>query len=185
MKRRQLLTRSALTVGVVALSGCTERVLEEAKSQPPLFDDVYDEEKIDLPVSQKFETAEEATLRAEGKTFDDLEEFRAYVAERGVTVETLEEGVEKGERILEVAYADERDTDRGSMYSLGILSGGYAALVASDHPTDTLEASVQDSEGRKFGEFEIAAELAEQYLDGKITAAKYAGTVSDTTKSKV
>lgn len=184
MKRRKLLARGALTVSIIAFSGCTERVLVEAESQPPLFDDVYDEEEADLPVSQKFGIAEKATLQAEGEALDDIEELQAYLDEQGLLVEAFQKTVEEGERILELEYIDEEFVDRGSMHSLGIISGGYAALIAGDYPADKLEASIHDSEGDKFGTFEIATELAEQYLEGKITAATYAGTVGETVKSE-
>lgn len=180
MNRREFLSRGALVAGTVALGGCTEHVLEEAESKPPVFDDVYDETEVDLPVPQRFEVAEEGTLQTEGTTFEDPEEFWAYLDGQGLLVETLRRTVEDGTRILELEYADEAFVDRGLTYSLGRISGGYAALVAGEHPVDELDASIHTSGGVEFGEFEIATEWAERYLDGELTAARYAGMVYDT-----
>lgn len=184
MNRRTFLTRGALALGIAATSGCTERVLEEAESKPPLFDDVYHEEEVDLPVAQKFDAAEEATLRADGESFDDLEQLRTYLDEQELDVETLYEAAEDGETLVELEYADEQFSDRGSVYGLGIVCGGYAALIDSGYAADTLEATILDSEGRTFGGFEIATALTSDYLAERETAATYAGTVADTLGSQ-
>lgn len=183
MKRRTLLARGALAVGSIALGGCVERELEETESKPPLFDDVYDETKADLGVQRKFEIAEEAALRAEGEAFDDPEALRSYLEEQDLLVEKLQGKVEDGERVLTLEYADDSLADRGLMYSLGTVSGGYAALVTRERTAEKLEASIHDSAGDTFGKFEIATDLAERYAEGEITAATYVGTVADTVKS--
>lgn len=186
MQRRDFLIRGTLVVGgLSALGGCTEQSLHEAKSQPPALADVYDEEEVDLPVRGRFEVAEMATLEADGTTIEDLDGFRTYLDERGLSVESLEEAVEAGERLLRLEYAAENHVEHGSMYHLGIVAGGYAALVAGGYETEELVASLHDPGGGKYGEFRIATDLAERYLDGDLTAAEYAGAVAHTVESSV
>lgn len=182
VNRRTFLTRATLVAGTVAVSGCSARALEEMEAKPPAVDH-YDETSVDLPVSQKSDVADEATRRAEGSTFGDLEALRTYFEEQELVVDTLEEVEEGGERILEAEYADERVTDRGGLYGLGVLAGGYAALLGGEYEGDRLAATIVTPEGEPFGEFEIQADLAERYREGELSAAAYAGMVADTLAS--
>lgn len=184
MERRDFLIRGALAAGsVTALGGCTEQALKEAEVQPPIVDEVYDGAEVDLPVRQRSEIAEEGVLRAQGETLGDLGAFEVYLDDQGIPVETLEEQGERGERIIELEYAAAEFVERGLLYSLGRIAGGYAALVAGGYEGNKLEASVHSPDGDTFGAFEIATGWAVQYLDGELTAAKYASRVESTAES--
>lgn len=183
VNRRDFLVRGGLTVGLLSCSGCAEQTLEEAESRPPLLDDLYDEETVELPVRRTFGLAEEGVRQADGTTLGDPEALGQFLDDQGLLVESIEETAEAGEELLELQYADEEFTDRGVLYSLGRISGGYAALLASDYTADKLDASIHRTDGEKFGAFEIATADAERYLDGEITATAYARTVADTVKA--
>lgn len=186
MNRRHFLRRSATaaaSIGALALAGCTERRLKDAESQPPPVEDRVREEEIDLPVRQKFETIEEGILLAADAEVGDLDAFEAYLADRGLTVEKLEEAVEEGEPLLSLEFFAKDHVERGQLADLGGVAGGYAALVEAGHESEKLEISFLGSDLRKFGESEIDSTWAEEYNEGAITAKKYGQLVAHETES--
>lgn len=184
MHRRTYLERLLAAGTVITLSGCTEQILEDAKAPSPAFDALYDEEELDLPVEQTYETVAENIERGEDVTFEAPEELREYLLDADLLVESLAEGEDHGETVLELEYAPEQTARKGNAHGLGIVAGGYAALVRGDYDGDALEASVLDSDGRKFGEFEVVTEWAEAYNDDGKTAAVYGGDILHTLESK-
>lgn len=185
MNRRHFLRRGATVAAasVTALGGCTERRLKDAESQPPPVEDRVREEEIDLPVRQKFETIEEAILLAADAEVDDVDAFETYLEDGGLAIEKLEEGVEKGEPFLSLEFVVEEHVERGQLADLGVVAGGYAALVEAGHDSEKLDIGLLDSDLRKFGESEIGRTWAEEYNEGTITAAKYGQLVARETES--
>lgn len=184
MNRRTYLARYVAPGLAIALAGCTEQSLEAAKEKPPWIDPYVDEEEIELPTTQKYGITAEAVERAEGETFEDPEEFEAYLEEAGLAVESLGEKEEHGETILELEYVVEEAIEEGNARSVGAVAGGYAALVRGGYDGDELEASILGPDGAKFGEFEILTERAEEYNDGEKSAATYGGEAVHTLESK-
>lgn len=182
MHRRHLLKRAVLaTASVAVLGGCTDANLKQAEAQPPLVEDAFHEEEIDLPVSQKIETVATGVLAAADAEIRTVDDFEAYLGERGIRVESLDETVEEGEPHLSLAF--EESGERGALNLVGVVAGGYAALVEAGHESETLEATLLDPAGRTFGEFEVVRDWAERYNDGEVTAAKYGGLVLKTLES--
>lgn len=180
VNRRDLLTRGALALGAAAVAGCTEQTLEAAESQPPPLEERFDEADLDLPVEQAFERAAAGVAEADGETFADRDALGSFLGEHDLTVESLH-AVEAGEtEVLELAYADDRQYERGVLYGLGLISGGYAALVAGGDPPLELAAELHDENGETFASFDVTAHESEQYRAGELTARAYANEVGDT-----
>lgn len=180
MRRRELLGRAGVAVGTVAsLSGCTSRSLQESEREPPLADGLGEEE-IDLPVSQRLGIAEAGIERAAETQIGDIDAFEAYLDEAGLDVEHLEEAVVDGERLLSLSYVVEETFDQGSLHHLGIVAGGYAALVEAGHHGEKLEAHLLDADVSEFGEYEIRRHWAAAYNDGERTAREYADEITVT-----
>lgn len=184
MDRRDYLRHSIALGAIGALTGCTEQTLKDAKNPSPPVDRLYDEEDLDLPVERQFDTVAAAIERAEGETFEDPEEFEEYLLDAGFAVEHLEETEESGETILELEFVLEETIKEGNAHGLGVVAGGYAALVRGGYDGDELKASVFDSDSRKFGEFEVMTEWAEAYNEGEKTTADYGSEVLHTLETK-
>lgn len=183
MERRELLRRAAVAVGaVVSSSGCTSHSLQESEREPRLADGVSEAE-VDLPVPQALGVAEAGIERAEAADIADIDEFEAYLADSGITVEHLEAKTEDGEHLLSLEYAAEDTPEQGLMHHLGIVAGGYAALVEAGHDGEKLEANLLDSNSREFGEYEIRRHWAAAYNADELTAREYANEVSVTVET--
>lgn len=182
MHRRHLLRRAGIaTAGVTALAGCTDSKLKEAEAQPPLVEEYYHEEAVDLPVSQKFEKTAAGVSKADGAEIEDADGFEAYLDEQEVDVEKLEETVVAGEPHLSLEYVD--SGEQGTLSTLGVVAGGYAALVEAGHEGEKLEAHLLDSDAREFGEYEIRRHWAEEYNEGVLTAREYANKIAVTVET--
>lgn len=183
MHRRHLLRRAGIaTASAMALAGCTDAKLKEAEAQPPLVEEHFHEEELDLPVSRKFEEIAAEVSTADEAEIEDPDGFEAYLDEQGVSVEALEETVVEGEPHLSLEYVD--SGEEGTLSTLGVVAGGYAVLVEAGHESEALEATLLDPARREFGEFEIVRDWAEEYNEGAISAEKYGGLVSGTLESK-
>lgn len=183
MDRRAYLERCAALGVVTVVAGCTNKTLEDAKDQPPVFDDVYDESSGDLPVEDEFDVVVEGIERAADVTLEEPAGLEAFLIDEGLEVEHLEETDHHGETILELEYVLEETISEGNGHSLGAVAGGYAALVRGEYDGDELSASILDPESRKFGEFTVQTAWAEEYNAGEKTAAVYASEVLHTLKS--
>lgn len=195
MDRRTLLARAGLSIGsVTAISGCTEELLEEAETNPPILD--VDEEELELPFHQRADAVETGIMAAEGATIEDLDGFESFLGEHALSVEAVDE-VEKvieekleieredvevieagphGEGlVLEVEFVQTERFDAGILDSIGLIAGAYAALVAAGSETELLEATVLDEAGNPFGSFHVLRAWAEEYNDGLISARVYGG----------
>lgn len=182
MNRREFLARSGVLLGVAALSGCTEETLVEAEREPVPFRDV-EQEEFDLPVEQRLAVAEAAIERAEGEEFADLEEFESYLAEADIDVEELSEEEKEGKPIVSLESVFEQSSKRGFMHHLGLVAGGYAALVEGDHGSEKLEGTLLDTDSRLFGEYEIRRPWAVEYNEDELTAREYAHEIIVTAES--
>lgn len=184
MNRRTFLKSGRAVGGLLALSGCTETALEEAKSPPPSLDDRFHEEDFDLPVKRKFGVVADGIERADGVTLGDLDEFEAYLTDEGVAVEKLAEKTVEGESILSLSYVSEATEGATLAETVGVVAGGYAALVRSDSEFEELKAELLEPDGRPFGEYEVFTTWAEEYHEGELSAAELGGEVMHTMKSK-
>lgn len=173
MNRRTVL-RNGVAVGtLVALAGCTNRTLEEGKSQAEPFDELYHHEEIDLPVEQKFGHVEEGVRLAEDAAVETPEEFEAYLGERGLAVEGVSEFVRDGDTILSLEYTGDDERERGRALELGIVAGAYAAFVDAGYDGEELDVTLLAPDGEEFGEFAVTTSAAEHYNEGRTSAATY------------
>lgn len=182
MDRRELLLQGCAVAGVVAASGCTVERLREAEREPPPFERL-EKEAVDLPVPQRLAIAEEGIERAAGVELHSLEEFAEYLDEQDLRVEALDEAVEEGDPIVSLEYVAEERPDRGLMHHLGIVAGGYAALVAANG-REKLEVTLLGTRSKPFGEYEVRRKWAEAYGAGDLTAREYAAKINVTVESK-
>lgn len=183
MRRRTLLRSVAGVPALVAASGCLKEEIEAAEEVPEPLSDRVSPEELDLPVRQRYAVAGAAIERAATAGFEDLAGFEAYLAERDVSVETLEAAAAAGQPIIELEYAVPEQTERGVLDRLGLVAGGFAALVAAGHESERLEATLLDDDGRTFGAFDVERAWAEAYDAGELTAREYAGEVASTAET--
>lgn len=173
MNRRTFLRSGVAAGSLVALSGCTDRTLKEGKSQAGPFDGLYHDEEVNLPVQQKFGDVEEGVLLAEGAEIETLDDFEAYLEERGLTVKDVSEGVVEGETILSLEYVVDEEMEWGRALEVGVVAGAYAALIDAEFDGEELDVTLLDPEGEEFGEFTVRTDAAEHYIEGGTTAATY------------
>lgn len=183
MDRRTCLKLCAGVGAAIGPAGCTEATLESAKEQPPWADPLVDESEFDLPVTTEFDHVAEGIERSDGEEFAEPAEFEGFLDGAGLPVETVEEAEAGAGTILELEYVAERIYEGGNAHSLGLVAGGYAALVRGDWDGDELSATMLDSDGVRFGEFEVLTPWAEDYNDGAISAPVYGGEVVHTSKT--
>lgn len=181
MKRRDAL-RAGIVAGFVGLAGCTEHSLQEAEREPPPFEPIPAAE-FDLPVAQRLSIAEAGIERSADSEVGDLDEFAAYLDEQAIRLETLEETVQEGTSLLELEYVVEETVQEGLMHHLGVVAGGYAALIEATHESERLEVHLLDPRGEESGEYEIRRHWAEKYNEGEYTARKYADEIAVTAAS--
>lgn len=166
-----------------AFAGCTEQSLEAAESKPP-WAAGFDEAEIDLPVTETFDVVVEAIERADGETFEGTAAFESYLGEHGLTIEHLEEAEVEGETALELEYLDERAVENGDAHAVGLVGGGYAALVDGGYDGDELSATLLEPDGATYGEFEVLTRWAEEYADGESSVSVYANHIVSALKSR-
>lgn len=183
MDRRTYLGRCAALGVAVAVAGCTDQTLEDAKDQPPVFDDVYDESSGSLPVEDEFDVVAAGIERADGVTLDEPAALEEFLVDAGIAVEHLAEAELHGDTVLELEHVVGETISEGNGRSMGIVAGGYTALVRGGYDGDELSASLLDPDGRTFGEYEVLTDWAEEYDAGGITAAVYASEVLHTLES--
>lgn len=214
MNRRDALKRGGLAIGgTIALAGCTEEALVDAESEPPFVEELpIESSELDLPIERVHDVLEAGIETAEDADIGDVEALETFLEDHGLSVEeaTEEEGivelpreeideeeaeeevVDEGDvenRLIEATivvleYALEERAERGAVRSIGIVAGGYAALVESDHDSALLEAEVLDSTDVAFGSYEVESRRAEEYNADEIGAATYGDTVLTTVESK-
>lgn len=178
MHRRDLL-RYGLSLGAGALSGCTDATLEAAEHAPPPAESLPYRE-IDLPVPQRLSVAADAIAVASDATVEDADALVDHLVDAGVAVTGFTTTVEAEEPTHQLDYAVTDLHDVGHMQRLGLVAGGYAALVRGGNGGDWLHAAILDPSGSRYGEFEIARQWAERYNDGASTARRYADEISHT-----
>lgn len=175
-RRRTLLGLGGAFLGVAPLSGCTEERLTAAEREPAALKDLPKEE-YDLPVEQRFQRAEAAIERADRADVSDLEGLEEFLRAEDIDVESLTEESKAGEPIVSLESALEPSGAGGFIRHLGIVAGGYAALIASGHDSEKLEVTLLEAGERTFGTYEIWRTWAEEYDQGELTAREYAGEI--------
>lgn len=179
---RPLDRRSLLSLGSVVLAlplaGCTDSRLVEAEREPPPLEGA-ESEGVDLPVEGRYDVAASAIELADGASIEDLSALESYLRDQGLAVESLEESSDAGP-IVSLESPFEPGADEGVMWHMGVVAGGYAALVEAGHDAESLEATLLDGDGRGYGHYEIWRDWAEEYAAGERTAREYAGEVAVT-----
>lgn len=182
MDRREFLSRAVALGVVAATSGCTARRLEEAEREPPPFSDVSVED-LDLPVRQPLGVAAAGIERTAAADVSGPDDLATVLDEAGLEVEHFAEETEEGEPILSLEYAAGETSDDGLMAHLGLVAGGYAALVDADHESEKVVATIVDADGTEYGEYEVRRHWAEEYNADELTAREYAHEVAVTVES--
>lgn len=196
MDRREFLYRGCVGIGGATLvAGCTEQTLKEAENEPEFVDGPVAEEEVELPVEQRLGVAAEGILAADDADVGDVDALEEFLAEQGVSVESLEEktdefageevepevAVTEHDPVVALEYADEPDS--GLVRSLGLVAGGYARLVDAGTESRKLHATRLDERGDEFGEFEVRTPWTEEYNAGVLTPREYAAEVLATAKT--
>lgn len=196
MDRREFIARGGAGVASVALvAGCTDENLSEAEREPAFVDDPVAEEEADLPVEQRLGVAAEAIREADGADVGSVDALEAFLEERDVTVESLEETTDEfaGEAVDPEVEAAEHDpivaleyvhgASAGLVRPLGLVAGGYARLVEAGTESRKLDATRLTEEGEEFGAFEVRTPWAEEYNAGVYTAREYAAEVLESAET--
>lgn len=195
-----MLERAGSSVAaVVVLSGCTEETLKETETKPPFID--VDDAELDLPVTQQTDAVEDGVLQAADAEIEDVDDLEAFLDDHEIPVETLaetetiieekaaieREDVETVEEkphgeglVLELEFVQPDSIDTGILDSIGLVAGGYAALVETGYGAELLEATVLDSSVAAYGSFHVLTAWADEYNDG-ITSARTFGSKPWTT----
>lgn len=195
MNRRTLLEQTGISVAtVVALSGCTEQTLEETETKPPFVD--VDDAELDLPITQQTDVVEDGILQAADAEITGVDDFENFLEAQEITVEVLaeteiiieekaaveREDVETVEAephgdglVLELEFVQPDSIDTGILDSIGLIAGGYAALVETGYSAELLEATVLDSESTAYGSFHVLTTWADEYNE-EITSARSFGS---------
>lgn len=195
MNRRQFL-RGGIGIGAVTLvAGCTDENLQEAEREPAFVDGPVAEEEADLPVEQRLGVAADGVREADGAEIPDVDALEAFLDERGLAVESLEERtdefagdeadpeveVSEHDPVVALEYVD--DPAEGLVRSLGVVAGGYARLVNAGTESRKLDATRLTAGGDEFGEFEVRTPWAEEYNAGALTAREYAAEVLESAET--
>lgn len=200
MDRRTVLHGSALVL-CGALAGCTEQTLEEAETKPPFLD--INDEELRLPVTQRADVVEEGVMLADDAAIPDLESFESFLSDNGLPVERLDEVERIIEEKLEIEREDvdvieetphgegvvlelefvQEDAGGGILHPIGLIAGGFAALVEEGADAEKLDATVLDAEHRPFGSFHVLAAWAEEFNGSETTAREFGSKAWSTAKS--
>lgn len=197
--RRRVLASAASVASLAAAAGCLEAEFEAAEHEPAPLADRVSLEEVDLPVQQRYEVAAAAIERAATAEIADRDALAAYLEEQGVPVasvgtgeaiepedphsEPVSESEAEPAAVVELEFVAEERADAGFLERMGLVAGGYAALVASEYDAELLEATVLDDAGEPFGSFHVLTEWAEEYNGGTISARSYGNKPWMTTKT--
>ncbi|XVH31721.1 hypothetical protein ACNS7O_00655 [Haloferacaceae archaeon DSL9] len=185
MRRRQLLGGIA-TAGAVALSGCTEPVLEATERKPPIFEPIEPAE-IELPMARQRDIVARALEEAARASIPDIDALETVLVDAGVDVQFFEETTVPvaGElrEDLTVTYIDH--TAANLLPEVGYVTGAFAALVAGGSALDVLHGHIRSDGGKPYGAFEVERVDAEAYLAGEKSARSYGDIVLGTLKTDI
>ena len=174
---RRRVVRAVGVAGAFALAGCTEDLGEEfpENREWPLAGRLPE-----LPVRERADVVAESI---EAMADADLRE----PADLAAALEGRELEIEFAERerdVLRVGYVDPEYRSRGDLQSVGLLAGGYAALVRSGYDATALSVEILDAAPAAYGVATAESEWAQRYVDGDLSAKGYGELVAGTVESK-
>ena len=174
--RRRLLQASA-TAAAVGLAGCIEEVGTEF---PPNKKWPVAELRPELPVEERKTVLKERILDLASEDIADPDELVATLGEYDLAIES----VERVRDVLTVEYVNTDRYDEGNLHDVGLLAGGYAALIDNGYDAAALGATIVGDAPDTFGSAEVETPWAEAYNAGELTAAEYGELVADTIESQ-
>lgn len=179
--RDRLTTRRRLlrwgSVGVAAsLAGCTADVGDEL---PPNEKWPVAELTPELPVRERTGVLEDRIRELAGADLADPDAFAAAVEEYDLEVES----VETERDVLTLEYHHPGRQAAGVLRDVGLLAGGYAALVEGGFDGVALDVTILETAPDSFGVAEIETRYAERFNAGKLSAAEYGELVASTVET--
>ncbi|WP_339103756.1 hypothetical protein [Haloterrigena salinisoli] len=174
--RRRLLGASAVAA-TVGLAGC----IEEMGSEFPQNTEWPVSELVpDLPVRERIEIVEERIHELAGKDIAGPDELVAVLEEYDLAVESIE----RDRDVLALEYVNTDRTDEGDLHDVGLLAGGYAALIGGGYEAAALGATILDDAPASYGSATVETQWAVEYNQGGLTAAEYGEYVAGTIESQ-
>ena len=178
MDRRTFLTQVVTLGGAAFLPNWVEQTFESFDRSIPRHLSVPDRGR--RPNSRMPDGVVDGIKRADGVTFETVGAFEEYLREAGLAVERLEEADPGDETSLELQYLVEEAVTDGDVHSVGVIAGGYAALVRGEYDGDRLVASMLAPTTQPFGEFVVRTEWADAYNEDEMSASEYGRAVLQT-----
>ena len=173
--RRRLLQAGAVAA-TVGLAGCIEEMGTEF---PKNREWPVSELVPDLPVRERIEIIEERIHQFEGADIADPDELVSALDEYDLAVES----VERERDVLTLEYVNTDRDDEGDLHDVGLLAGGYAALIDGGYDAAALGATILDDAPASYGSATVETPWAEEYNHGELTAAEYGEHVAGTIES--
>lgn len=174
--RRRALQIGA-TTALVGLAGCIEEMGTEF---PPNEKWPVSERVPDLPVTEGTEIIEARIEETATADIADEESFASTLDEYDLTVESIE----RERDVLSIEYVNTDRADEGNLHDVGLIAGGYAALIDAGYDAAALGATILDDAPASYGSAEIETKWAQAYNEDDLTAAEYGELVAETIKSQ-
>ena len=174
--RRRLLQAGAIAA-TVGLAGCIE---EMGREFPENEEWPVAELVPELPVRERTEIVEERISELATADIADPDDLVSTLDEYDLAVEK----VERVRDVLTVEYVNTDRYDEGNLHDVGLLAGGYAALVDNGYDAAAFGVTILDDAPASFGSAEIETPWAEAYNAGELTAAEYGELVAGTIESQ-
>ncbi|QSW98761.1 hypothetical protein [Haloterrigena alkaliphila] len=174
--RRRLLQAGAVAA-TVGLAGCIEEMGAEfpKNTKWPVSELVPA-----LPVRERIEILEERIHELTDADIADLEELVSRLEEYELAVESAE----RERDVLTIAYVNTDRDDEGDLHDVGLLAGGYAALIDGGYEAAALSATILDDAPASYGSAAVETPWAVEYNHGELTAAEYGEHVAGTIESQ-
>lgn len=167
----------AALAGAVGLAGCTEDVGEEL---PPNEHWPTAELVPELPVKQRKDALKTGIEELSAAGIDGVDGFVAALEERGIELESVEEVAEQ----LSLEYVETAPARNGTFEVVGLVAGGYAALVAAGFEARGLELVFFEADGSALGIAEARTEWAVAFNEGDLSAGEFGELVAGTIESR-
>ncbi|ADB60606.1 hypothetical protein Htur_1721 [Haloterrigena turkmenica DSM 5511] len=174
--RRRLLQTSAVAA-TVGLAGC----IEEMGTEFPQNTEWPVSERVpDLPVRERIEIVEERIHELAEEDIAGPDELVSALEEYDLTVESIE----RDRDVLALEYVNTDRDDEGDLHDVGLLAGGYAALIDGGFEAAALGATILDDAPASYGSATVETPWAVEYNHGELTAAEYGEHVAGTIESQ-